>query len=192
MKMTLLCAGLTGHVLAAVTRSAEAETIAATEAGKKAAATEELAQLVGQALLVRYLKDAAKNFIPTEFKFAAEYLHAVSVDFVEEVMADPHESFVNEDGAVEGVGENAITPALAAPKKIELTFGTPVIKKTQVWMNIPPPAGATGEPEIVAGVLAGVPGDDSKLTLNLLRPVLTGAAVLILAAGFRPIVATLP
>ncbi|HEY1403179.1 MAG TPA: hypothetical protein VGB05_03565 [Pyrinomonadaceae bacterium] len=180
--MTLLFVKETGHVLAAITRAADAE------------AQIEATALAGEALLVRFVGDpSGDGYDDTVLSVPADQLDVFTADYEARALVQPNDYFVaGTDDQKKAQQVNRTTqvdpasPILADNSQVEILVKPPVPDKTKVLMMLAGPTPndwqlATGE-----SILHTTP-DKSRVTINVaqLKPD-TEYSLLILVAGVWP------
>jgi hypothetical protein len=194
MKMTVLYLKHTGHVLAALTRSAtgEAPAASAPEEQRQAYDAAEVAALAGDALLARgFERDAPPNKpLRTQFPIAAADLAPLTVDPDESVLSSPRAWHVAGDpkkldalsqnwSVIQGVMANT------GGDELKVMLAAEVLAKTPVLVYA---IGANGEGKRLIDSFQPASPTKQEITFNLQPPIASPRHVLVALAGTRPIV----
>jgi hypothetical protein len=171
-KMTLLFVKHTRHVLALLTRAADAEGAAAAE------------ELAGAALLVRYVGDTTRTFTPqANFNVPADELDAKTVDFDPDTFENPRAFSLDEENVVRPHDLTASGLAAAPPSgsttQVKVSLTANVSDDTPVWLNVTDGTSAqTRTGQIAAGT--------NSVNINVAQLSPGTYYVLALVAGFPP------
>ena len=173
-KMTLLFARETGHVLALLTRAADAD----------APATP--LELTGGALVVRYVGDTKRPFTPdARFFVPADELGAETVDFDAGVLSNPRAFSLDEDKNVQPLDltqdVTEADPPAGSATQIEVKVDTAVPEDAPVWLHI-----TDGDPARTQTRTGKIPSGDSGVVINVAQLASGDYFVLALVAGFPP------
>jgi len=137
-KITVLYVEQTGHVLAVLTRAADAEAEPAVE------------ELAGEALPVRRLGDPTETWFPTvEFLVPASELKAKNVDLKPGVVENPRGFYLDENDEVQPLDatsavDDASLNVAGTQVAVTVTGAAVIAEKAAVWIHItdPNPANA--------------------------------------------------
>jgi hypothetical protein len=188
MKMTVLCMKETGHVLAAVTRVAETAAAATaadmTEDAKQALEAKRVAELAGDALMVRYVRDDSKSFSSAEFSVPADELRAVMTDLDTSVLLDPRDYACDTEGQLHPLSPNQLDSAEldAQRNSLTVTLKNPVTEQTWVWAQFTPDESGNRQTTAFESVKSG----EKSVTFTLRQVPGEVDGVLVVAGGCVP------
>lgn len=192
MKMTVLYAKHTGHVMAALTRAVVAEAPSQlTQAQKLEAEAAEARMLAGSVLVVRdFLHAATGSLIADQFLIPAEQIAARTSDPEENILLSPRDYARDPEDKLMPLGTptpSIQTVAINANRDaVVVTLQNAVSADTPVWVHIRPTGQTTGDPQIALGIIRA---SQREIALNV-RTLPAGGNyfMLTLVSGYRPII----
>lgn len=194
MKMTVLYLRHTGHVLAALTRSATAQAPAdsAPKEEKEAYEAAEVKALAGDALLARgFERNAPPNKpLRTQFAVAASDLAALTVDPGDSVVLDsPRAHYVSEDKELNALSQNwSVIQSVSTNSggnAVTVTLSAAVQAETRVWVHA---LGGSGEGKRFADSFKPGTPTQQQIVFNVQPPITAPRKVLVALGRTRPIV----